>query len=329
MLKNLKHTILFIFIVIILLSVIFIFLAASKPVNQIEVKGISVSEDASMNTAAISSKKGQGLKDQQWSGLGMSMFSAWDTEVMDDYVDTLLANGFTELRIDIPDYQDTDWLAASKVAVVRAVEKGAKVVWGVSSNKYNNPDYEITAKSWPAFRQAILDAAQWAQDNGVYEFQLGNEEEYHIDDTTMTHDQMIVNLKSLATEVQEIFTNGKISYSCGQIMISEWATAGKGDIDILAANVYQMHGSGNYDWQNDITNLITTFGPDGVYLTEFNLSSISLNSYSTDEEIQAEALSEMIEYIKASGIKRAFFFCWQTNEFGVLKSDGTYRLLWG
>jgi hypothetical protein len=36
----------------------------------------------------------------------------------------------------------------------------------------------------------------------------------------------------------------------------------------------------------------------------------------------------MIEYIKASGITRAYNFCWNPGRFGVLKDDGTYRLLW-
>jgi hypothetical protein len=54
------------------------------------------------------------------------------------------------------------------------------VTWGVSSNAFNSADYVITTENWPTFRAAILDAAAWAQANGVYEFQLGNEEELHI-----------------------------------------------------------------------------------------------------------------------------------------------------
>jgi hypothetical protein len=40
----------------------------------------------------------------------------------------------------------------------------------------------------------------------------------------------------------------------------------------------------------------------------------------------------MIEYIKASGMKRAIYFCWKSpswlQDLGVVKDDGTYRLLW-
>ena len=40
------------------------------------------------------------------------------------------------------------------------------------------------------------------------------------------------------------------------------------------------------------------------------------------------ALTEMIDYINASGMKRALFYDWQSDIYGVLKADGTYRPLW-
>ena len=263
---------------------------------------------------------------QKWSGLGMGIFSGWASDI-----DTILANGFTELRIDIPDYQNTLWLNDSKATVISAIAKGAKVIWGVSSNAYNNTDYTITAENWPTFRQAILDAAQWAEDNGVFEFQLGNEEELHVDGTTMTEAQIIINLKSVAIDVKAIFTNGKVSYSCWQESIDDWITAGKGDIDILASNVYMSGITFNDNWKSKITNLVNAFGVDGTYITEFNLSSSSLDDYSTDEVIQAAGITEMIEYIKASGIKKALYFAWKDDgetHLGALKADNTFRLLW-
>lgn len=259
---------------------------------------------------------------EKWSGLGMGLFFSWESGV-----DTMLANGFTNLRIDIPDYQDSD-LIWSKAMVIRTIAKGAKVVWGVTSNPGDNPDYIITAESWSTFRQAILDNAQWAQDNGVFEFQIGNEEEYHIDETTMTVEQLISNLKSVATEVKQIFTNGNVSYTCADEHIDDWVVAGKGDLDILASNIYKG-GNGYYSepWKAKIDNLVNAFGVDGTYITEFNLSWSSLDDYSTDEAIQAADLTEMIGYIKASGITRAYYFCWK-GYLGVVKDDGTYRLLW-
>jgi hypothetical protein len=58
----------------------------------------------------------------------------------------------------------------------------------------------------------------------------------------------------------------------------------------------------------------------------------SLDDYSTDEAVQATAVTEMIEYIKDSGMTRALYFCYTDPYwlpgFGVMKDDGTYRLLW-
>jgi hypothetical protein len=266
-----------------------------------------------------------------WFGLGMALFSTNNTSEFDSYVDDLLANGFNELRVDIPAWNDEyDGVARSKAAVIRAIAKGANIIWGVGQSKNT-----ITAANWPDFRAAILSAAQWAQDNGVYEFQLGNEEEFHVDETTMTIEEIITNLKSVATDVQEIFTNGNVSYSCWQNTIDDWVVAGKGDIDILASNVY-MGGNGSYSeiWKTRITNLVNAFGADGTYITEFAPSYSFLDDYSTDEAVQATAITEMIDYIKASGMTRAFYFCytdpfWESGDlFGARKDDGTYRLLW-
>ena len=271
-----------------------------------------------------------------WSGLGMAIYSTSDnvwelSSFFDDQVDDLLANGFTQLRIDITYWANAEAIAISKSAITLAISKGAQVIWGVGAAPAT-----LTSTNWPTFRQGILDAAIWAQANGVYEFQLGNEEEHHNDDTTLTDAQLIANLKSVATDVQAIFTNGNVSYSCWGAKIDDWKTAGKGDIDFLASNIYHG-GNGSYDdsWKTLITNLVNAFGADGTYLTEFGLSWTGLDDYSADETVQAEAITEMIDYIKASGIKRAIFFNYCDDPqpfgpagFGALKDDGTYRLLW-
>jgi len=265
---------------------------------------------------------------QEWSGLGICLHGVDNLPELYDDVDTLLANGFTQIRIHTPTYTNSNALTLSKTAVLHTVAKGVQVIWGITGG-----EVPITAANWAAHRQAILDAAQWSQDNGVYEFLLGNEETAHVDGTTMTVAQIIINLKSVATDVQAIFTNGNVSYSCWGAKIDDWITAGKGDIDILPSNLY-MGGNGSYDdgWKTLITNLVNAFGVDGTYLTEFGPSWSGLDDYSEDEAVQAAAVTEMIEYIKASGMTRALFFTYRDTSwlsgFGARKSDGTYRLLW-
>jgi hypothetical protein len=107
---------------------------------------------------------------------------------------------------------------------------------------------------------------------------------------------------------------------------------GKGDIDLLTSNIYMKWGKGSsYPWKSMIDALVGAFGTDGTYLTEFAPNSKGLNYYSKDESVQTTAVIEMIKYVKASGINRALWYCWKDDgdaRFGVVKADGTYRLLW-
>ena len=297
MLKNLKHSILYILLASMLLLLVAVSLAASRSES--------------------------GLKSGAKSGLGMGMFSWSPASTFNGWVDTLLANGFTDLRIDIPSYQDTAWVAESKICVLSALAKGANVIWGVSSNKFNNPGWAITSANWPTFRQAILDAARWAQDNGVTTFTLGNEEEWHVDGTTMTVAQIQSNIKALATDVQAVFTRGDVIYTTS-VTINGWHNIGRGDLDILAFNIYGNEA----DWQSDVTNMVSWFGADHTYITEFNIALGGVNNYSSDEAAQAARINEMINYIRTAGINKAYFFCYRCNSYGAMETDGTYRSLW-
>src|SRR5665648_141608 len=259
---------------------------------------------------------------QKWSGL--TGFVEWYGSVA-GAAGTWLANGFTEAR-DVRNYLDTANVNGSKAAVIAAKAKGINFIWGVGSGGTT-----ITANNWPNFRQAILDAAQWAQDNGVYEFQLGNEEELHVDGTTMTVAQIIANLKDVATDVKKIFTNGNVSYSMSWDN-EIWRATGKGDLDIIGLNVYKGSDIGTFDdyWKEQISDNYNKFGSE-MYISEFNVSATNIEHYSTDEAVQAAGITEMIDYIKNIGIERALFYSWHDYSgglFGVVKADGTYRLLW-
>ena len=261
-------------------------------------------------------------------GLGFNVASTADTTVFDSHVAVLLNLGIKEIRVNLPDWANASAVAQAKAACTRAIAVGADVIWGVSSN----PTI-LTAANWADFSTEVQSAATWAQANGVFEFQIGNEETLHNDGTTLTDATLITNLKALATTVQAIFTRGNVSYTTEAARISDWVTAGKGDLDLLAANIY-IGGAGVYSgvaWETNITSLINAFGASGTYLTEFNISYTSLADYSTDERVQATALSKMIEYIRASGITRAYYYAYSdatADGFGALKTTGIYRHLW-
>jgi hypothetical protein len=82
MIRNLKNSIIFILTIAEMLSIVFISLAVARLVSQTDVKGTFVSVDTDKNT-----------------NFGIVLCYSR----VDGYVDTLLANGFNDLRIDIQD----------------------------------------------------------------------------------------------------------------------------------------------------------------------------------------------------------------------------------
>jgi len=255
----------------------------------------------------------------KWSGLEMCFEDVYDTENIDFYFDELLANGFTQLRIHMSDALHPDWVDSTKITALAAMAKGFDVLWGVSS-----PNTTLTAANWSDYVTAVEGYAAWAQANGIYEFLIGNEEERYNDNTTLTDAQLRTNLRALATSVQAIFTNGDVGYGNSCEFLSNWITEGRGDIDIVSWMVY----TDDENWKDNIDAMVAAFGADHTYINEFNVDSGGYVHYSEDEAVQAAGITEMIEYIKASGITRAFFYEWGSGEFGVLKDDDTYRLLW-
>lgn len=259
------------------------------------------------------------------AGLGINLSYHDDLADANELLDTLKEAGYKEIRVHLPDYANSEHLANDKAVVQMAVAKGFDVIWGVSSN----PTI-IDNTTWPTFRAAVLAAAQWSQDNGVYEFQIGNEEESHVDELEMTIEQLATNLKDLATDVKLIFTRGLVSYSCVQWSIDWLWVFDKGDIDILATNMYKEYGyeRTQIPWKERIALLYTAYGANGFYVSEFNLSATETTAYSVDEDIQASDTQEMIDYFKGLGIERMLFFYAKGDEFGLIKYDDSKRRSW-
>ncbi len=260
----------------------------------------------------------------RWSGLEMCFEDVYDTENFDFYFDELLTNGFTQIRIHIADAAYSEDVDVTKTAALAAIAKGFDVIWGVGS-----AHTKLTAANWDSYVTAVESYAAWAQANGIYEFLIGNETERHNNDTTLTDAQLRANLRSLATSVQAIFTNGDVGYGNSCEFLSNWLTEGRGDIDQLSWMIYIDEE--NDVWKNNVDAMVAAFG-NHTYINEFNLDSGGYVHYSEDEAVQVVLITEMIDYFKASGITRAFFFCYTDSSrlsgFGAMKDDGTYRLLW-
>jgi hypothetical protein len=280
-----------------------------------------------------------------WPGMGMGLFSTGDNGAtrhanFGAWVDALLLAGFTQIRLDVPSYYDDAAIALSLGSVDIAVTAGAKVIWGVASDA----DHLLTHTIWHAastgYAAKVLAAAASAQSHGVYEFLIGNEEELH-NDPGFTDADVRTHLLELATTVQGTFTNGNVSYSMNEDSVDAWVTITKagiaGKIDLLGINCYRgVSGAFGSNWKTITTNLINEFGAEHTYVSELGPSALGLADYSADEAVQATALAEMIAYIKSLGITRAFYFDYYGDarqygppeDFGVLKTNGTYRQLW-
>lgn len=249
--------------------------------------------------------------------IGMNVGTYSDNEQLDLHLSIFKSVNIQYIRAGLRSWNNAADVALSKENVIRMVQNGFNVIFGLSSSD------TLTAANWGDYEAAILDAAAWAEANGVYEFQIGNELEQVNDGTTLTDIQLVENLKALATSVKAVY-NGLVSYATYVPAINEgiWV-AGKGDLDILSLNIYYSE-----TWKTFLNSFVNTYGSDNT-LSEFSLSNISLDTYSTDEKTQADALEEMIKYIENIGISRAYFYYFRSNLFGALKEDDiTYRKIW-
>lgn len=255
--------------------------------------------------------------------VGINTPSGLSIGTIDTYTDDLKASKILSIRVHMPRYLDLETIELRKIEVQHALAKGMDVIWGVCG-------IDLTAVTWLDYKAKVLEIAAWAEANGLKHFLLGNEEESSIDGTTLDLDQLIINLKDLATEVKLIYT-GEVSYSLsGDISyperVTKWAAAGKGDMDTIGLNVYHNSITATW-WRTAIDTLYAAFGED-LYLSEFAPNATSLDTYSTDEDIQASATLEMLNYSYNKGILKAYFFNYLSDNFGARKNDGTYRKLW-
>jgi hypothetical protein len=117
-----------------------------------------------------------------WSGLGVNFANIGTASYANALAQLTIVRRYTnKVRIHLPDYQDATTLAQDQDLCRAAVALGfSKILWGVSSNRYNNPARLITQRNWPTFRQALIDQAAVAAQIGVTDYQIGNEEELHI-----------------------------------------------------------------------------------------------------------------------------------------------------
>lgn len=213
-----------------------------------------------------------------------------DINQVNDDLDELWSNGIRNLRIALSNYTYIPGVDATKQAALLAKGKGFYVMWGVSHKQ------PLSDSNWQDYANAVLSASQWAKDNELNEFQVGNE----LDATwnaQITVTDIIGKIHALADQITGITTSFSIAQDSRE---SEWITRGKGNLSHLCYNVY---GSNFDDFKNKITNLKNAF-PD-IVITEWNLFH-AWSGFPPANEQKAK-IQERYNFLETQGLTHYFF----------------------
>ena len=173
-----------------------------------------------------------------WSGLGINYGHSaglTDSQVAIDLA-YLKALGFTKVRMAYPDFR-TSSLASLKARTEIALNLGFYVVWGVTAGG------ALTATRWGQYKTFVeTDIAPWAQSlsNPNFQLSIGNEEELHVDGTTIVKQNIIDDVSgSFGDAIKAVYTAGLLSYETAATERAAYrpTDSGTGSLDRIGFNV--------------------------------------------------------------------------------------------
>lgn len=284
-----------------------------------------------------------------WTGLGVNYKSAqanWASDIA--YFKRI---GLTTIRPHLSNFPSGTYTPGSEIAVTGSIDwwrncaktfldAGFTVVHGVA----REPASPFTATSWLSHRAKVLQDATYCQAQGLALdiYQIGNEIEGVIDNTTLTQAQLVSNLKALATDVKAVYPLAKkigyATYDFGGTMFNNWVSAGLGDIDVLSANVYaQTTASGRGFIFGDMAKLglmIRTFGADRFTLSEFGITGNATEYTATPQYNRNYIMRHIYAGIRELGFTQAIAYSYvgyldSDNQFALKNTDGTFDIQWG
>jgi hypothetical protein len=274
-----------------------------------------------------------------WPGFGVNYKSRNPVVIAQD-IAYFKSIGLKNIRINIPAFANGTWSPAT-YATWRNVAKifhdeGFDVLGGIAWGLVNPTE-------WPSFREhCILEAEYVASINAYDEFNMGNEMELHL--TNMTTAQLRNNLRSLSTDMHNVFRGGKrkimYTFACYGSDVDDWIAEGKGDMDVLGGNLYGNFGlfSGAYTPRNYLLNIPkmkAAFGSN-FWITEFN-SDAEIAKFKRMDELGRlnDTLAAMYTYIKSQGAERAYLYQYRSYDdkdnndtFFLRSSDGKFNTAW-
>lgn len=242
--------------------------------------------------------------------------------------------GVDTVRIHIPFPDDaTDFPAFLELAR-KFYFAGFYVIYGCTA--------EINAGyTWATYRTNCLIAAA-AAEGRCSEFNIGNEMDLGNDDAYISDATIRSNIRSLATEVQAVFS-GVVSYVTSSGLLSDtwgsqhWEAEGKGDLDKIGINIYGWADTpftnvdhDGYGWF--VPSFFKTFG-SAAYVAEFNLDGDYDLWNGIPEDDKTAEMRKMYAYIKNWSIPSAHYFQYrgyrdEDDMWAAKKIDGTVLGLW-
>lgn len=219
--------------------------------------------------------------------------------------------GVTKLRIVYPPFDSAN-VGNIQALVQRALSAGFYVIWGVTAGGTT-----VTTSRWASFKSYVTSTlAPWAQaqNNSNLQLSVGNEEELHIDGTTVTASTVRSDVGgTYGSAVKSAYTKGLISYETAATQRAAWASLGKGNLDKIGFNVYfEVDPTGNFT--ASISAIVSGFGSSG-YISEWSTpggySDLGTEVGWSDNLMARKAI------IQASGVSDAYAFCYKDGAFGV------------
>lgn len=187
---------------------------------------------------------------------------------------------------------------------------GYKVIYGITAGADGSAStyYDTWLSS------GVLAAAQWAQANGMDEFEIGNEEDWNASLGSLspkTPAQIQADVRGLVPAVKKVFT-GPVSYCTSEGMLQDWITGGIGELDFIYFNVYDTAAN----FQNIVSKIAANFGSKGgvsEWSTDhgYDPTQYSEGTGATFNTWFANDIKTRAAYLTEAGISKAFLFTWR------------------
>lgn len=163
----------------------------------------------------------------------------------------------------------------------------------------------FSASSESSYTAQVIQEAKWAQQNGIPQIGLDNEQESRLLGLSVC--QWNTYLGSLYTQVRAVYA-GTISYEMNSEYLSQYIGCGQIQGLLYGLNLYAGYV---YNSQT-LQQAINAFGISHVYVSETG-PDMSTGNYGTDALRAAEVKNDAVLLIKNFSSTPIYFFTWSAN----------------